>query len=116
MESESLRMYGCAECAALVFVCPRCDGGQVCCAPPESECREQRRVAQCRAANRRHQQSEEGRKDHRDHMREHRARVQSVTDHRVAKLPSSSSVLLAHEASDESSSSSSELPPLWWTG
>ena len=32
MEWESLRMYRCAECDSLVFVCPRCDGGQVCCA------------------------------------------------------------------------------------
>ena len=104
MDAESLRMYSCAECGALVLVCARCDGGQVCCADRESECRELRRVAQRRASNRRHQQSKEGREDHRDHMRAYRARC-SVTDQRVGKLPSSPSLSLVREASGESSSS-----------
>jgi hypothetical protein len=71
----------------MFFICSHCDHGQVYCS---SGCREATRRLQLRAANLRHQQSEEGRLDHRDRQRAYRRRLarsatpsaaQSVTDH-----------------------------------
>ena len=73
---------GVCPCGIVFFVCSACERGQVYCSLP---CREQARRAQCRAANLRHQQSPEGRLDHRDHQRRHRARhAERVTDHTYA--------------------------------
>ncbi len=58
-------------CGQIFFVCPSCDRGQVYCAPA---CRQVARRLQCRAANLRHQRSEEGRLDHRDRQRAYRER------------------------------------------
>ena len=78
-------------CGALFFICRSCDRGQSYCSQP---CRRLQRRQQCRAANRRHQQSPEGRADHRDRQREYRQRQQQarVTDQR--RQPYSSSFRL----------------------
>jgi hypothetical protein len=81
-------------CGAVFYVCRSCDRGQRYCS---QRCRDKTRREQRRAANRRHQRSEEGRLDHRDRQREYRRRVAllRVTD----------------QGSDEEVSSST-LPPL----
>jgi len=89
---KSFRQRFCraANCRALFFICTHCDRGQRYCS---SACRLQTRLAQQRAARRRHQQSPEGRLDHRDRQRAYRRRqapalahpsasaAKSVTDH-----------------------------------
>ena len=65
-------------CSAVFYLCPPCDRGQRYCS---SRCREKSRRLQRRQANRRHQQSPEGRLDHRDRQRAYRRRLQArVTD------------------------------------
>lgn len=65
-------------CGAVFYLCSSCDRGQRYCS---ERCREKARREQRRAANRRHQESDEGRLDHRDRQREYRLRtVQRVTD------------------------------------
>ena len=73
-------------CGRMFFICSHCDRGQVYCSPG---CRDAARRRQLRAANLRHQQSEEGRLDHCDRQRAYRRRlaeaaftsaVESVTD------------------------------------
>ncbi len=60
------------------FLCAHCDRGQRYCS---SRCREKSRRLQRREANRRHQQSAEGRLDHRDRQRAYRRRSKArVTD------------------------------------
>lgn len=67
-----------ADCRALFWLCRRCDRGQRYCS---LVCRAKARRRQRRAANRRHQQSPEGRLDHRDRQRAWRRRLQTrVTD------------------------------------
>ncbi|MDA2924032.1 hypothetical protein MYX65_05145 [Acidobacteria bacterium AH-259-L09] len=58
-------------CGALFWICRSCDRGHRYCSPP---CREKARRQQRREANRRHQQSPEGRLDHRDRQRAYRHR------------------------------------------
>jgi hypothetical protein len=60
-----------SQCRALFFLCSHCDRGQRYCS---LACREEARVRQRRCANRRHQQSPEGRLDHRDRQRQYRQR------------------------------------------
>ena len=60
-----------AECHAVFFLCSRCDRGQRYCSVA---CRQQARCRQRRRANRRYQQSPEGRLDHRDRQRRYRRR------------------------------------------
>lgn len=60
-----------SECLAVFFLCPRCDRGQRYCS---LACRGQARLHQRRCANRRYQQSKEGREDHRDRQQEYRRR------------------------------------------
>lgn len=76
-----------SDCRALFFICSHCDRGQSYCSP---SCRSLSRLKQLRAARRRHQQSPEGRLDHRDRQRAYRLRKsasvrastsKSVTDH-----------------------------------
>jgi hypothetical protein len=65
-------------CGAVFYLCPHCDRGQRYCS---SRCRVKSRRRQRREANRRHQQSVEGRLDHRDRQRAYRRRLQvRVTD------------------------------------
>ena len=102
------------ECGRRFFICSRCDRGQVYCS---SNCREKARRQQLRAANLRHQQSEEGRLDHRDRQRAYRQRLaglsntsasEIVTDHGsrnhlsceiVGAAPSDGSEFIALDAS-----------------
>ena len=65
-------------CRTIFYICRCCDRGQQYC---REGCRCVCRREQCRAANRRHQQSPEGRLDHRDRQREYRRRLKKmVTD------------------------------------
>jgi hypothetical protein len=66
-------------CGAVFYVCRSCDRGQRYCS---DVCRTSARRAQRRAANGRHQQSPEGKADHRDRQREYRRRLNAlrVTD------------------------------------
>ena len=66
-----LRRRACNRCDVVFWICPRCDRGQRYCS---LLCRNQARRQQRRFANRRHQQSPEGRQDHRDRQREYRRR------------------------------------------
>jgi len=73
------------------YLCRHCDRGQRYCSP---RCREKSRRLQRRQANRRHQQSPEGRLDHRDRQRAYRRRLQArVTDQ--SSLPAFARVNLA---------------------
>ena len=58
-------------CQTVFWICSHCDRGQCYCSPA---CRSDARRRQRRAANRRHQQSSEGRLDHRDRQRCYRQR------------------------------------------
>lgn len=60
-----------AGCGALFWICRCCDRGQRYCS---DRCRAKARREQRRAANLRHQQSPEGRADHRQHQRDYRKR------------------------------------------
>ena len=74
----------------MFYLCRRCDRGQRYCSP---RCREKALRRQRREANRRHQQSPEGRADHRDRQREYRKRHRGgVTD--KSSLPLSPGVNL----------------------
>lgn len=65
-------------CGTVFYLCRPCDRGQRYCS---ERCRGKSRREQRRAANRRHQRSDEGRLDHRDRQREYRLRrVRRVTD------------------------------------
>lgn len=65
-------------CGSLFWICRRCDRGHRYCS---ARCWQKVRRQQCREANRRHQQSLEGRLDHRDRQRAYRLRRQErVTD------------------------------------
>lgn len=66
-------------CGALFWICRSCDRGHRYCSRP---CRRLHRREQLRQANRRHQQSPEGRADHRDRQRAYRCRLRArgVTD------------------------------------
>jgi hypothetical protein len=77
-------------CAAVFFICRSCYRGQRYCSEP---CRQLARRQQRRAANRRHQQSPEGRLDHADRQREYRLRVAGrVTDQGSATEAGSGSI------------------------
>jgi hypothetical protein len=67
-------------CGVVFFVCPSCERGQVYCSV---SCRKLARRLSHRAANRRHQRSEEGRLDHLDRQCAYRRRRAEarVTDH-----------------------------------
>jgi hypothetical protein len=74
------RHCGSVGCGAAFWICQCCYRGQRYCS---ERCRLKARRAQRREANRRHQQSEEGRLDHRDRQRAYRRRraPAGVTDH-----------------------------------
>jgi hypothetical protein len=81
-----------SNCRALFLICSHCDRGQRYCSPA---CRLQSRVAQLRAARRRHQQSPEGRLDHRDRQRAYRRR-------KAASSPPPSTIRVTDQASKAS--------------
>ena len=69
-----------AGCGAVFWICRHCDRGHKYCG---ERCRRKARGQQRRDANRRNQQSREGRLDHRDRQRAYRERrrLPRVTDH-----------------------------------
>jgi hypothetical protein len=79
-----------SECRALFFLCAHCDRGQRYCS---LVCRQRSRLRQRRSANRRHQQSPEGRLDHRDRQRQYRER------HCRARVTDQGSILIINSAS-----------------
>ena len=68
-----------SNCGVVFWICKRCDRGQQYCS---DRCRIKARREQRRAANLRHQQSPEGKLDHRDRQRAYRLRLAQarVTD------------------------------------
>lgn len=82
-EPESLRPRRCRGCGEFFLVCRSCDRGQQYCS---EGCRDPARQVQMRAARLRHQQSPEGRADHRDHQRALRER-RRVMDHPSGEQP-----------------------------
>ena len=89
------------ECGHIFFVCSHCDRNQAYCS---DACRLPARLQQTRAANRRHQQSVEGRLDHRDRQHAYylrqaeakRAGQQDfVTDHSSIQPPTYDTVSAA---------------------
>lgn len=72
------RLFTCACCKKLLSICRTCDRGQEYCA---GWCRDESRKVIVADAKRRHQQSDEGRADHREHQAAYRARLRAgVTD------------------------------------
>jgi hypothetical protein len=93
-----------SNCRALFLICSHCDRGQRYCSP---DCRLQSRGEQLRAARRRHQQSPEGRLDHRDRQRDYRRRKAassegasaiSVTDHSSKASLNSATIATANDS------------------
>lgn len=91
------RFCGAEACRGAFYVCRCCDRGQRYCS---ERCREKARREQRRAANRRHQQSAEGRLDHRDRQREYRRRLVAwrVTDQRSDEQGDASTLALLKHA------------------
>ena len=71
-------------CGTMFYICGSCYRGQVYCG---ERCRRRMRRNQMRRANRKHQDSPEGKLDHRDRQRVYRAkcRLRRVTDHTSAR-------------------------------
>ena len=75
----------------MFYLCPHCDRGQRYCS---LRCRQKSRRRQRREANRRHQQSPEGRLDHRDRQRDYRQRRRArVTDQSSLRSPSGANLI-----------------------
>ncbi len=83
-----LKICGSPECRAVFAVCASCDRGQRYCSP---SCREHVRRKLRREANRRYQQSEQGRQFHRHRQRRYRERQAQartcVTDQGLRTVP-----------------------------
>lgn len=108
-----LRLWVClgSECCAVFFLCSHCDRGQRYCS---LACRQQARLRQRRCANRRHQQSPEGRLDHRDRQRKYRQRRSQQASHgRVTDHSSLSITCPALSLCGEAPRSGGALLPLW---
>jgi hypothetical protein len=112
-----LRQRFCHGCHAMFFICEHCDRGHRYCSP---QCREPARLQQRRCANGRHQQSLEGRLDHRDRQRDYRRRRQAqarVTDQGSLSIASPASFECgpaeASESQEASSPAQSSGPDLW---
>ena len=92
---ELLRRRNCrgAGCGGVFWICCHCDRGHRYCS---DRCRRKKRRQQRRDANRRHQQSQEGRLDHRDRQRDYRERRRRrVTDHTSPAASGSDSIVTA---------------------
>lgn len=76
-EPDALRARQCRRCRSSFFVCRPCDRGQQYCS---QACRGSARKEQLSAARLRHQRSDAGREDHRDHQRALRERKRLVMD------------------------------------
>jgi hypothetical protein len=93
------------DCRVLFFICSHCDRGQRYCS---SECRERSRLEQQRAARRRHQQSPEGRLDHRDRQRSYRMRQAAISRASAAKS------VTDHTSHLDQTSATIRQPRSWW--
>jgi len=102
------------QCRALFFLCSHCDRGQRYCS---ATCRDQARRQQRRCANQRHQQSPEGRLDHRDRQRQYRQRRQTrVTDQGSLSITCSASSQCGPVAAprmEVPDTASADLLPRW---
>ena len=95
---ELLRQRFCrgADCGVVFWICRHCDRGHRYCG---ERCRQKARRQSRRDANRRHQQSPEGRLDHRDRQRAYRERCRRrVTDHTSADTFDSGSIVAAERS------------------
>jgi hypothetical protein len=85
---DAFREVRCRHCEAVFHLCRRHDRGQTYC---KEACRSDARTIQKRVARSAHQRSALGREDHRDRMRDHRARGR-VTDQGSEKLAQGATV------------------------
>ena len=83
-EPQRQRFCRAVDCGVVFWICRCCDRGQQYCGD-RCRCRQKARRQQRREANRRHQQSREGRLDHRDRQRAYRQRRRQA---RVTDTPS----------------------------
>jgi hypothetical protein len=72
------RLFLCSRCRVQVFVCRRCDRGQIYCF---GACAQEARRERRREARRRYQATDRGRALHAERSRRYRARRRCVTDH-----------------------------------
>ena len=105
---ELLRQRICrgAGCGVAFWICRHCDRGHRYCG---ERCRRKARRQQRRAANRRHQQSPEGRLDHRDRQRAYRERCRHrarVTDQPSPAASGSDSIVETEPSRSENGSES----------
>lgn len=77
-------------CGTIFYLCRRCDRGQRYCSP---HCRQKALRLQRRQANRRHQQTPEGREDHRDRQRDYRQRQRARVTDKSSQPPAASASL-----------------------
>jgi hypothetical protein len=83
-DATTARFFLCAGCRVQVFVCRRCDRGQIYCA---GTCAQDARQQSQRAAGRRYQETHRGRMKHAARASRHRARQKIVT-HQGSPPPS----------------------------
>ena len=99
---EPLRQRFCrgAGCGVVFWICRHCDRGHQYCG---ERCRKKARRQQRLVANQRHQQSWEGRLDHRDRQRAYRERrgLRRVTDHTSPATYDSGSITVAELSPSE---------------
>ena len=82
-------------CGTIFYLCRRCDRGQRYCSP---HCRQKALRLQRRQANRRHQQTPEGREDHRDRQRDYRQRQRARVTDKSSQPPAASASLTERAA------------------
>jgi hypothetical protein len=82
-------------CGTIFYLCRGCDRGQRYCSP---HCRQKALRLQRRQANRRHQQSPEGREDHRDRQRDYRQRQRTRVTDKSSQPPGASASLTERAA------------------
>lgn len=88
-----LREARCSHCSRIFYLCQHCDHGQTYCS---DECRATGQRRKRQQANRRHQETREGRRDHADRQRAYRAR-KKVTDQGRPPLEDSGNVCAPEE-------------------
>lgn len=105
------------DCRIPFFICSHCDRGQRYCG---LQCRQTCRLVQRRQARLRHQQSYEGRLDHRDRQRAYRLRKaksafdtakENVTDHGSQSRVTSATIAKSGEGDSDGSRTRD-----WWRG
>lgn len=88
---KSARLYHCSRCHIQVFICSRCDRGNIYCGPC---CSQESRVQNHRIANRKYQKSLKGKQKHAERQRRYRERKKNnVTDQSSSHLPSNDLLL-----------------------